>query len=532
MIVRLAVALFVCLAPARAEFYGVVSSASPEATAAGVEILEAGGNAIDAAVAVQFALAVTEPAMSGLGGGTQIILMKPGEEPVVINGTTRAPAALPDMPTKAQLTTGRTAATIPSTVKVFDFAWREYGSGDLAWPRLLQSSIRYAEDGFVVGRFRAAVYRRHEQDLRKNAVAAALFLSDGKYAPREGELVKMPVLAQTLRRLAEKGGEDFYTGGVAADIAADMQANGGWITADDLATFPAPKVQRPLHAVYRGHDVYTINPPAGGWVVLQALNILERTKPSALAQENDARALALVRALYRAHSSRARGPVRDFDNYGAEVAPLISDETAAALAKSKGGETTHFSIVDRDGMAVAVTTSIDSYFGSREVSPKLGFFYNNYMQAFDAENPDDAFALRPGGYPLSSMSATIVTRDGVAVLAVGSPGSARIISAVTQVISHFIDVGAGIGAAVEAPRVHAVASGAVMAEQERLSPEFLSGLAKDGLALVRPDADLSQNERNAYFGGVHAIGREALGWRGAADPRRDGTVGYAQAPRP
>lgn len=521
-------------ANARAEtsFGGVVASASPEATAAGVEILEAGGNAIDAAIAIQFALAVTEPAMSGLGGGTQIILKKPGEAPLVINGTTFAPRHLPDDIAPKQVQTGYTSTTIPSTVRVFDFAYREFGSGRLQWSALLAPSIRYAEQGWVVGPFRARVYRRHEEDLRGDATVAKLFLLDGKYAPREGELVKMPVLARTLRRLAEHGGMDFYTGGIARDIAADMAKHEGWITAEDLANVPEPAVAPALSATYRGYEVFTLAPPAGGWVVLQALNILERQPASRLAREDDARAITLLRALRLAHGSRRASPIGGAAGYEEAVDAQISKKAAESLWKKSGGETTHFSVVDRDGMVVAVTTSINRYFGAWAASPELGFLYNNYMAEFETGAPDHPFALKPGAAPLSSMSASIVVRNGEPALVVGSPGSARIISAVAQVVSHFIDVGAGIEAAVAAPRVHALPNDVAYVEARKLSPALLAALAKYGFTLESPDQDLVIDGLNAYFGGVHALAHEALGWRGGADPRRDGTVGYANAPAP
>ncbi|MGD2131485.1 MAG: gamma-glutamyltransferase family protein [Maricaulaceae bacterium] len=517
-------------APAGAQSGGVVSSASPEATAAGVEILEAGGNAVDAAVAVAFALGVTEPAMSGLGAGTQIVIQAPESDPVAINGTTFAPAGLPMQIGPDAVRVGHTATTVPSTVRTLDTAMREFGSGAVTWADAIAPAIRYAEDGFVVGEFRAAVYRRHEDDLLSDRTATALFLIDG-HAPRAGEMLVQPVLAATLRRLAEAGADDFYSGEIAREIAADMAAHGGWVTLDDLAATPEPAIVAPLASSYRGYDVYTAPPPAGGWVVLQALNILETFPQSALDTEDDERAMGLLRALRAAHETRANDPVTNLVDYADEAAERISkaraNAMAAAMAHSRGGETTHFSVVDADGMAVSVTTSINSYFGARRASPNLGFLYNNYMQEFELDEPDHPFALAPRAMPYSSMSPTIVARDGAPVMAVGSPGSSRIISAVTQVVSHWVDIGAGVEAAVDAPRVHVVPDDRAYVESDDVSPELLGALSSDGFRLVRPDADLAQNDRNAYFGGVHAVAREALGWVGAADPRRDGTVGYA-----
>ena len=508
--------------------YGVVSSASPEATAAGVEILERGGNAIDAAAAVQFALGVTEPAMSGLGGQTQIVLQKPGEPAIVINGTSFAPAGIPDVVAEQDLKTSYSATTVPSTVKVMDFAMRNYGSGNVSWADTLAPAIRYADDGFVIGSFRARVYSRHETDVRANQTVARLFLNPDGTLPQLGDVLRQPVLAATLRRLAEAGADDFYTGEIAAKIAEDMAANGGWITLEDLARTPDPVVMAPLTTTYRGFEVATLPPPAGGWVVLQALNLLEQTQAEDLDEADATRAAALLVALDIAHTSRAENPELDLVSFGADMSHRIDKATAVALLEDRDhGETTHFSVVDKDGMAVSVTSSIDSYFGSRAASPELGFLYNNYMQTFELA-PGETFSLAPHAMPYSSMSTSIVSKDGQPVLVLGSPGSARIISAVTQVISHWVDVDEGIETAVAAPRVHVVIDRKDGRDNAYVE-EMVEGLDVDALGfdLANPQTDLIQNGLNAYFGGVHAIALEEGGWRGAADPRRDGTVGYA-----
>lgn len=508
--------------------YGVVSSASPEATAAGVEILERGGNAIDAAAAVQFALGVTEPAMSGLGGQTQIVLQKPGEPAIVINGTSFAPAGIPDVVAEQDLKTSYSATTVPSTVKVMDFAMRNYGSGNVSWADTLAPAIRYADDGFVIGSFRARVYSRHETDVRANQTVAQLFLNPDGTLPQLGDVLRQPVLAATLRRLAEAGADDFYTGEIAAKIAEDMAANGGWITLEDLASTPDPVVMAPLTTTYRGFKVATLPPPAGGWVVLQALNLLEQTQAEDLDEADATRAAALLVALDIAHTSRAENPELDLVSFGADMSHRIDKATAVALLEDRDhGETTHFSVVDKDGMAVSVTSSIDSYFGSRAASPELGFLYNNYMQTFELA-PGETFSLAPHAMPYSSMSTSIVSKDGQPVLVLGSPGSARIISAVTQVISHWVDVDEGIETAVAAPRVHVVIDRKDGRDNAYVE-EMVDGLDVDALGfdLANPQTDLIQNGLNAYFGGVHAIALEEGGWRGAADPRRDGTVGYA-----
>ena len=199
-------------------------------------------------------------------------------------------------------------------------------------------------------------------------------------------------------------------------------------------------------------------------------------------------------------------------------------ELLAAYQEAQGGETTHFSVVDGDGMAVAVTQSIDSYFGSKVVHPGLGFLYNNYMQGFQVEDPDAPYALEPLQMPKSSMSATIVVRDGAARLVLGSPGSARIISSVAQVTSYWIDVEQNVESAVGAYRVHVVPPDRAYVEGREISTELLAGMASRGLRLVRPAYGVSDSQLDPYFGGVHALALENGGWTGAADPRRDGLV--------
>jgi gamma-glutamyltranspeptidase/glutathione hydrolase len=514
------------ISAAHGQSAGVVSSASPEATAAGVEILEAGGNAIDAAVAVGFALGVTEPAMSGIGGQSQIIVHPPQGEPFVINGTSFAPGNLPADRTQDDLQTGWTGTTVPSTVKVLGFAQARFGSGTVSWADALEPSIRYAEDGFVIGPFRDLVYKRHLDDLKASETAAPLFLLEGGVAPQEGDILRQPVLAQTLRRLAAEGPDEFYSGRMAQTIAEDMARYGGWITAEDLAATPDPEVVPALHTTYRGYDVYTLPPPAGGWVVLLALNILEHIAvDDSLSREDERRATTLIRALHAAHRARKDDP-ETVVGYEDDIARRTGKPYAVEWSE-RGGETTHYSVVDGDGMAVSVTASIDSYFGARVASPSLGFLYNNYMQSY-READDHPFALRPRARPYSSMSATIVARDGVPVLVLGSPGSSRIISAVTQVTSHWIDIGSGIVSAVAAHRVHVGIDddGRDNAYVEADMPGLDLGAL--GLDRSEPRTDLIIDGRNAYYGGVHAIAREESGWVGAADPRRDGTVGYAE----
>jgi len=510
-------------------FAGIVSSASPEATSAGVRILEAGGNAVDAAVAVSLALAVSEPAGSGIAGQTVMLIREPGKPAQVVHGTTWSPRELPPGIEPVQLREGRTATTVPSTLAVLDVAWRRFGSGTVGWPELVQPAIDVASDGFIVGPFRHRSFRAYADDLRQQPEAAQIFLGKDGGIPQVGDRIRQPKLARTLNRVARDGAATFYTGTMAREIADDMAANGGWITLEDLTGFPEPAIVPALSSEYRGHTIETLPPPFGGWVALQALELLETESAGTLAADDDARRLALIDALRAAQTSRRSTPVTDYADYDDAVQERLSPDTIRELAGgSQGGETTHFTVVGADGTVVAVTQSIDSYFGAKVVHPSLGFLYNNYMQGFQLDDPQAPYYIEARQMPLSSMSATVVSRDGRAVLGLGSPGSARIISAVAQVTSHWIDVGQGVEAAVAAWRVHAQPGDRAWVEGPGMSPVLLGGLAERGLTLVRPAYGVSDSHLDPYFGGVHALAFENGAWTGAADPRRDGTVDVAR----
>lgn len=510
------------------DFGGVVVTATPEASAAGAAILEAGGNAVDAAVAASLALTVSEPAGSGIGGQTVMLIKAPGRDAVVVQGTTWSPRNIPDGVTVEQLRRGRTASTVPSTLAVLDAAHRRFGGGRIAWAELVEPAIRYAEEGVVIGPFRGRAFRFYGQELEAQPAAAAIFTRPDGSAYDEGERLRQPLLAATLRRIARGGARIFYEGRIAEQIARDMAEHGGWITQEDLRGFPEPAVVPAIPGTYRGFEVETLPPPFAGWVVLQALNVLELLDAGVLEEEDSVRRLALLDALRLAHGSRAERPVSDYLDYGDEVERKVSKSEAKRLldlyAAREGGETTHFSIVDADGMAVSVTQSIDSYFGAKVVHPTLGFLYNNYMQGFQIEDPEAPYFLEEAEMPLSSMSATIVSESGRPVLALGSPGSARIISAVLQVVSHWIDVGDGIEAAVAAYRVHVVPPASAYVEGPELDARLLAGLAARGLSLNRPAYGVAESHLDPYYGGVQAVARQHGRWTGAADPRRDGAV--------
>ncbi|MYI02026.1 MAG: hypothetical protein F4122_05765, partial [Gammaproteobacteria bacterium] len=273
--------------------------------------------------------------------------------------------------------------------------------------------------------------------------------------------------------------------------------------------------------------VHSFPPPAGGWVMLQTLKLYERQR-----QEDwttDAERRAMTRSIFLAQRDRREHPVDDFDDYGEFLERKLSEQYVTALLEqshntdtsgreSNGGETTHFSLIDADGFAISATTSINAYYGVRVAAPELGFLYNSYMDDFTFGDPAHPYAIAPGKPAYSSMSPSIVTQGGETVLVLGSPGSARIISAVAQVIAAYAENAESLDALLAAPRIHVTGGGSLYLE----NPDWLPIVESIGLEHSTPSTDLTIEGRNAYFGGVHAVGRLRGEWQAAADPRRDG----------
>jgi gamma-glutamyltranspeptidase/glutathione hydrolase len=505
---------------------GLVSSATPEASKVGEQIFLKGGNAIDVAVAVSFALGVTEPAMSGLGGGTQVLLSIKNGKPFAINGTTLSPANTPT--NIADTLTYHRRSTIPSTVKVLDYLWRTYGSGKVSWSELLDPAISLAENGFTVGKFRAKVYNQYEAKLLKSKFNTSFFLIDGNRIPVENEILKQPVLANTLKRLAKFGANDFYIGEIAKDIAKDMQKNNGWITMKDLQDFPEPNEVPALVSSYKEMNVFSQPPPCGGWTVLLALNVMEL-----LSKEHTLNNTDITEALYIAHNDRDVDPITDLVNYDSIVNIKVSKDYAELLLtnnsdlnkkkeNNESGETTHFSVVDPFGNVIAVTSSINAYFGSLSASSDLGFLYNTYMDDFIFENPDHPFAIRPNAMAYSSMAPTIVQQDGKNVLVLGSPGSERIISSVAQITAKWIENN-DIDKLIKDSRIHVSKNNLYLEDQDDYISINKYILEKFELQNKHANKNLVITKGlNAYYGGIHAIAKENEKWVGVADPRRDG----------
>lgn len=554
--------------PVRAAHAMVVSD-DPLATAAGVEILCAGGNAVDAAVAVAFALAVVYPEAGNLGGGGFMLVRLADGRTAFIDYREVAPArATPTMfldstghPVRDASTTGYRAVAVPGSVAGLELAHRRFGR--LRWARLLAPAIRLAEQGFPVSERLAQDLAAGQRRLERFSRSRRIFLRDGDLY-RPGELFRQPELAATLRAIARRGARAFYRGETARRLADEMARMGGLITLHDLAAYE-PKLRQPLTASYSwsGHQWTLISAPppsSGGVALIEALNILrglplapERGWSDASNVHYVAEAMRRVfadRAAYLADPDYAPVPVeglldpayaasrrQSVDPYRAtpssEIGPGDPARFAQAAQQARwesqhGGQTTHFSVVDSEGNAVANTTTINDFFGSGVTAPG-GYLLNDEMDDFTTApgQPNALFhllqspanAVGPGKRPLSSMTPTIVLRDGQLSWVTGSPGGPRIISATLLSVLNWIWLGLPAQAAVNAPRFH-----------HQWMPDLLEVEPTLPAAVVHELTERGYRVRvRGWIGQVNAIGIDpTTGVRlGAADPRRGGAAaGY------
>jgi gamma-glutamyltranspeptidase/glutathione hydrolase len=525
---------------------GMVASASAPASRAGVEILRRGGNAIDAAVAVGFAMAVTYPAAGNLGGGGfMVVRLTKGESAAVDYRETAPRAAHRDMyldPSGAvrpeASTVGPLAAGVPGTVAGFALAHRRWGR--LPW--------RDVVDGFPVSRALARSLRGSDL-LARFEESRRIFQRNGDFY-REGEVLRQPELAETLRRIQVDGPRGFYEGWTAALLATHQRAAGGLITTEDLKRY-RPLLRKPVHGTYRGYVILSMPPPSsGGAVLIEMLNVLERSDLARFGPTSAERAHLLVETMRRAFADRAEFfgdpafvsvPVKGLTSkaYAAGLARSIDNERASSSDRVGHGrppgaetvETTHYSVVDAGGNAVANTYTLNGAFGSGMTVPGAGFLLNNEMDDFTSKPgapnlfgliQGEANAIVPGKRPLSSMSPTIVLKDGRLAYVIGSPGGPTIINSVLQVIVNLIDHGMRLQQAVDAPRLHHQwKPDQISYEPGALPAPVMQALnAKGHRFAARP----------GVIGDVQAIGVDAAtGERiGATDPRSpDGlAVGY------
>jgi gamma-glutamyltranspeptidase/glutathione hydrolase len=503
---------------------GMVSTQHYLATEAGAEMLNSGGNAVDAAVAAAFALGVVEPAASGLGGQTMMLIhLAESGRKFCLDGGTRAPHRTPPGELeRAEQLRGHKATTVPSTPAVLAWALQHYGTKSLQ--EILQPAIRYAEEGYRISPLQHYLTKRELVHLRAHS-GAHLFLKNGRTTYPIGSVFRQPALAGTLRRLAEVGIEDFYQGEIARRIHDDMVANHGFVRDDDLAQIPWPVERRPLATHFSNQRVFTFGPPGAGRTLIEALNLLDQFPQSQRDPETLQGALLLAHVIRKANLDRSDRP--DDPTLFAQELELGEDITHLDYAKRAAkrihsrikthGETSHISVMDAQGNAVGLTQSIERVYGSFSASPELGFLYNNYMSAFEYQDISHPYYLRPNAVPWASVAPSLVFRGNKPWLTIGSPGSERIVSAILQVLLR-LERGASPFDAVEAPRMHCSIEGKVSLEGTRMRDDIPNLLRSRGF-------DISvRDPYSFYLGCVQLVLHEDGEFIGVADPRRDGSA--------
>jgi gamma-glutamyltranspeptidase / glutathione hydrolase len=531
---------------------GMVVTQEGRAAQIGVDILQKGGNAVDAAVAVGFALAVTYPRAGNVGGGGFMVIHRADGSDTAIDYRETAPAAIDaktflDSQGNADPQKSRDSALaigVPGTVAGLVLAEEKYGSGHFTLTDLIAPAIALARDGFEFTDDKAESRPNENARLARWPSTTKIFFKPDGSPLGTGDRLVQADLAQTLQTIAQEGPSAFYEGPIAEKLVAAVQTAGGVMTKEDLKAYRA--IERvPVRGVYRGYDIVSMPPPSSGGVELvEMLNILEGYD---LTRDNQAQVLHLmIEAMKRAYADRALF-LGDPDSVAVPVAKLTSKDYAAAWratidpqhatpasdigaggnAAPEGRNTTHFSIVDKFGNAVSNTYTLNFSYGLGLVADGTGVFLNNELDDF-AVKPDapNAYGLigyeanAPGGgkRPLSSMTPTIVLKDGKPFLITGSPGGSRIITAVLQIVVDVIDRGMDIAAAVSAPRVH-----------NQWMPDLVfvePGVPDDVIAALQTRGDKIVPQRP--FTSANSIVVTSEGFVGAADPRSSGAlaVGY------
>ncbi len=541
------------IAPVAAE-NGMVVTAQHLATKIGVDVLKNGGNAVDSAVAVGYALAVVYPAAGNLGGGGFMTVQLADGRKTFLDFREKAPlAATANMyldkdgnVIKGASTNGHLAVAVPGSVSGFEMARAKYGTMPRA--ALIAPAIRHAEEGFVLQQGDVDILRVATNDFRKDAASAAIFLNKGE-AYNVGEKLVQPELANTLRLISEKGEDGFYKGPVAAAIVASSQAGKGIITQADLDQYKTREL-KPIECNYRGYGVVSAPPPSsGGVIICEMLNVLEgyplkdlgfRSAQAVHYQIEAMRHAYVDRNSYLGDPDFVNNPLdRLLDKaYAAKIRAVIDPAKAGVsqaikpgVAPHEGTNTTHYSIVDKWGNAVAVTYTLNDWFGARVTAATTGVLLNNEMDDFTVKIgvpniyglvQGQANSIAPGKRPLSSMSPTIVTKDGKPVLVVGTPGGSRIITAVLHSILNMIDYGMNVQEAVDAPRFHQQwLPDLTNVENFALSPDTRKILEGMGHKLGNPQPP---NHMAAIVVGAPSLEGKPVGnnrFYGANDPRRN-----------
>jgi gamma-glutamyltranspeptidase/glutathione hydrolase len=518
---------------------GMVATAAPEATEAGVEMLRKGGNAVDAAAAAAMALGVCESQASGLGGQTMMLIYS-GEKIIAVDGSSRSPSlAHVNAIYKQDRSKGYRATTVPSTPAVLWYVHNRYGT--LPWQQVLEPAIQLAQEGCTITPLQNSLQRRELENFHdvESKSGAKYFLDNGK--PYEaGEIFKQPDLAELLKKISQKGIEEFYEGSIAKIIDADMRENGGLLRYDDLALIPWPIIRKPLKRKFRGITVHTMPLPAAGRTLLFTLLMLDHL-PLDTFREMDyenKRIHLLAEVLRKAFLERFDRPfdpnfypqlmIKDMlrKKYARQsIRKILKNVDKAILSTIASedeltGETTHLSIIDSKGMAVSLTQSIERVYGCKAAAAGLGFLYNNYLMDYEYTLVNHPFYLRPNKPPWATVAPTLFFLGDDLWMALGSPGSERSISTLAQFLLHVMDGNLSIEKAMKAPRIHCSLGGRISLEADRFSPGLIEFLKKKGYRIdVREPFAF-------YLGCIQAVLKRhtGKGFQGIADVRRQGTA--------
>ncbi len=531
---------------------GSVATVHPLGTDAGIETLEQGGNAIDAAVAAALTLGVVDGRNAGIGGGCFILIRLADGKLVAIDGRETAPAAatrdmyLRDGKPEPELSlTGPLASGVPGALAAYDRAVRQYGRRELR--DLLLPAAEIAERGFPIQRAYAGAIKHLAEKLAQFEGSRAVLLKPDGSPYAAGEVLKQPDLGRTYRAIADEGIGWFYRGPLARDVANWMADNGGLITADDFAAYET-RSREPVVTTYRGYTIVGFPPPSSGGIhVAQILNMLERFDLKALYERRPATVYHVVaEAMKRAFADRAywlgdpdfadvpRGLV-DRQYAAALSAQIALDRVTPVATHGRppgssqdhfGKHTTHITAVDSEGNWVAITATVNGGFGSKVIVPSTGVILNNQMDDFSAAPgaPNaagllgaEANAIAPGKRPLSSMSPTIVLKDGRPILTLGAAGGPKIITQVVMTILYHLDLGMPLPDALAAPRIHHQWQPDQLVVEQSLDPSIVEALEKLGHKV----------KRTRSVGVAQAIGvtEAGIGFVGVHDPRVEGKAG-------
>ena len=541
------------VAPVAAE-NGMVVSAQHLATQVGIEVLKRGGNAVDAAVAVGYALAVAYPAAGNLGGGGFMTIQLADGRKTFLDFRETAPKGATanmyldkDGNVIAGLSTkGHLAVGVPGSVAGMEYAREKYGTMKRA--DVIAPALQLAEDGFVLDQGDVSMLQTSTKDFQDDPASGAIFLNNGKPF-QVGERLTQHELAETLREISKRGTDGFYKGWVGAAIVASSQAGKGLLTQEDLDNYKVRELA-PVECNYRGYHVVSAPPPSsGGVVICEILNILEGYPLKELGYHSAQAVHYQIEAMRHAYVDRnsylgdpdfVKNPLERLldKNYAAKIRAVI-DPAKAGVSKDikpgvpphEGSNTTHYSIADKEGNAVSVTYTLNDWFGAKVTAAKTGVLLNDEMDDFTAKVgvpnlyglvQGEANSIVPGKRPLSSMSPTIVTRDGKPVMVVGTPGGSRIITAVLLTMINAIDYGMDAQEAVDMPRFHQQwLPEATNLEDFTLSPDTRKILEGMGHKFGPPQP---ANHLAVIIVGAPSLDGKPVGsnrFYGANDPRRN-----------